>query len=205
MWFKHAQTINTNDIIDSDDMAGYPDISKIDSVHDNEWLSLQKIVDPDNHIDGYIFSHETRCDGKIIAILPYQKNQKGDVEYLIREEVTPCWDDKPIKSSLTGGLEKGKTPAEIALEELQQESGYSIEPDELIELGTVFGTKSCDTTYFLYTADLTNKTQGTKGGDGTYLDENGTVSWENEDIFDTLKDPIIFALLHKVKKHLKLL
>ena len=49
----------------------------------NSWLSLMEIKDPDKGINGYVYSHETRCQGQIVLVLPYRTVGK-DTEYLVK-------------------------------------------------------------------------------------------------------------------------
>lgn len=139
---------------------------KVETLKDNEWLSLKKMVDPENGVNGYVFSHETRCNDHIVSILPYRL--VGDkMEFCLRKEVTPCWSMKQHISSITGGVEDND-PLTTAIHEIDEEAGYKVSPNELVSLGTCFGTKSCDTIYHLYTVNLTNKERGIASGDGSY-------------------------------------
>lgn len=130
-------------------------------LHDNKWLSLKEMTWPEKNVPGYVFSHEKRCDGKIVSILPYRYINDNDIEILVRKEFTPCWKtDELVISSITGGVEKDLGPAKTAVHELEEEAGYTIDESELEFLGTSFGAKSSDTVYHLYTVDLTGKEQG---------------------------------------------
>jgi 8-oxo-dGTP pyrophosphatase MutT (NUDIX family) len=131
---------------------------KINTLCDNKWLSLKSIEAPEKHVNGYVFSHETRCNGKIIAILPFRK-VNTTIEYLLRSEITPCWSFDFTISSITGGWEGGD-PRDTAVLELKEEAGYDVEKSSLISLNTSYGTKSTDTIYYLYSIDLTNVAQG---------------------------------------------
>jgi len=51
---------------------------------ENDWVSLLDL-------NGYVYSHETRCNGVIVAILPYRRTEKGRLQFLLRREITPCW------------------------------------------------------------------------------------------------------------------
>ncbi|MEK6880696.1 MAG: NUDIX hydrolase, partial [Nanoarchaeota archaeon] len=124
---------------------------KIKTLYDNKWLSLKEIIEP-GEIKGYIYSHETRSDGKIIAILPYRIDKNGKTEYLLRSEITPAWGEGDKISSITGGVEDDDHLT-TAQHELKEEGGYIVDKDELKYLGTSFGSKSSDTIYYLYTVD----------------------------------------------------
>jgi len=132
----------------------------IDTLFENKWVSLKEVKDKDQKINGYVYSHETRCNGHIVSILPFRHEYNGK-QWLLRKELTPCWSmEERILSSITGGLE-GTDPDYTIVEELKEEAGYFIDKKDLIQLGTCFGTKSSDTIYHLYSVDLTGYVQGT--------------------------------------------
>lgn len=134
----------------------------IKTLHTNKWLSLKEMIWPEKNVPGYVFSHESRCNGQIVAILPYRYTGKGDeIEVLLRKEFTPCWkQDSLVISSITGGVEADLGPARTAVHEIKEEAGYTVAEEELEYLGTSFGAKSSDTVYHLFTIDLTGKEQG---------------------------------------------
>ena len=70
----------------------------------NPWLSLYKMTDKKAHVDGYVYSHETRCNGQIVVVVPFRKTPQ--LEFLVRMETTPCWGMEPELSSVTGGVEE---------------------------------------------------------------------------------------------------
>ena len=164
-----------------------------ETLYDNEWLSLMKVKLP-HSTDGYVYSHESRCDGKIIAVLLYQRTGKDGWKYGVRYEVTPAWGEDPQYSALTGGVEKNQTPEECAIMEIKEESGYIVEQKDLESLGTCFGTKSTDTTFYLYAVDVDGKKMGEKTGDGSYYDNNGEIKWMDYDP-NKIKCPILSTLI----------
>ena len=171
---------------------------------DNEWLSLMS-VKRGKAVSGYVYSHETRCNGIIVAFMPFKKsnllNAKYGYEFLLRKEVTPCWGFNPHFSSFTGGYEKEKGVAGTVLMELQEEAGYIVEESELIYLGESFASKSADTVYKLYAIDVSNKEQGEHGGDGSVLESLATNKWF-ADINDAFsKDPQVYVLFDRLMRN----
>jgi len=156
----------------------------------NDWLSLCKMTDPERGVDGYVFSHETRCDGNIVSILPFRL-EGGRREVLLREEVTPCWSDKAVIGSITGGVDAGDGPLETAVRELAEEAGYEVTPREMLPLGTTFGVKSSDTTYHLFAVDLTWKKKGVARGDGSALESQARCVWTRD--VSRAVDPLVAA------------
>ena len=171
---------------------------KIETLKNNEWLSLKKIVAPEHHVNGYVYSHEERCNGEIVAILPFR--YKADmIEYLLRNEVTPCWHlTEPQVSALTGGVEDDGVILS-ALRELEEESGYKVSEDELIHLGTCRGTKSCDTIYHLFSVNLTDHERGEALGDGSSLENYDSYCYWDYDI-DEAVDPVVYVLFDRLNR-----
>ena len=145
----------------------------------NPWVSLKVLRSSNPAVDGSVFSHETRCDGKIVAILPYRTRGDGEVEFLLRSEITGPWGDAPQISSITGGHE-GRDTRDTAVMEIKEEAGYEVTPDDLIDLGTSFASKSSDTVYNLYSVDLTGKTPGEAKGDGSAAEDVATTVWKRK-------------------------
>jgi intein/homing endonuclease len=83
-----------------------PDGTVHETLHANPWLSLKVMRKPDVGVNGYVYSHETRCQGRIVAILPY-RDSGGTREYLVKSEMTPCWGLDQVLSAITGGYEGG--------------------------------------------------------------------------------------------------
>lgn len=162
----------------------------------NKWLSILKLNDP--KLGEYIYSHETRCNGKIIAILPFRVTDK-DLEFLLRDELTPCWEtDKLVVSSITGGFENDIT--ETVLHELTEEAGFTVDEGQLINLGTCRGTKSCDTIYHLFSVDLTNEKQKKPTTDGSYLEAQASCFWDSK--IDKAEDPLVYVMYYRLLEYL---
>ena len=169
---------------------------RVETLLENEWLSLKKMVYPEANINGYVYSHETRCKGQIVSVLPFRMNPMAPrvLEILIRKEVTPCWHPtKPMISSITGGCEDGSTPAEDACREIEEEAGYKVSPEMLIPLGTMFGVKSSDTIYHLFTVDLTGAEKvGDGSGDGSELEALAMCEWSSGPM--GAQDPFVYSI-----------
>lgn len=163
-------------------------------LHENDWLSLMQMQTSSGP---YVYSHETRCNGNIIAVLLYKKFGRDGWQYGVRKETTPCWSDKPVLSSLTGGVDFGDTPVQAALKEIKEEAGYDCEEKDLQLLGTCRGTKSCDTVYHLYALDVAGLKRGEITGEDT-----GEIVW----IYDhkdknSVQCPIFYTMYSRLGFH----
>lgn len=158
----------------------------------DEWIQLRKAN------GRYTFSHEVRCDGKIVVVLPFEKEPNSELHVLARVEETPCWEgDKPLACSLTGGIDAGETPEEAAIKELREEIGFVVTEKDLISLGTMYATKSTDTVYYIFAVQITKETEKV---DPT--DKNSLGVWMNLKDLSKTVDPFLLAgslrLQHKL-------
>ena len=163
----------------------------------NRWISLHNIVDEKSGAAGYVYSHETRCNGRVIAVLPYRQVPIYYTEYGLRREVTPCWGMKAQLSALTGGCEK-EGPMHTAIMEIKEEVGFVVTEEMVETLGVCRGTKSTDTTYHLYAVDVTGLDEGEATGDGSRLDSEGTIEWHRT-IAETV-DPIVAMMYYRLEE-----
>jgi ADP-ribose pyrophosphatase YjhB (NUDIX family) len=186
----------------------------IETLLDNEWLSLRVVREPDRGVNGYVFSHESRCAGRIVAVLPYRvvkvpsraflgeppcPDQRCacrtgvQMEYLVKSEMTPCWSLDQVLSAITGGHEGGDIEDD-AVREMLEETGYEITRDELVPLGESFASKSADTVYTLFGVDLTGKTAGEALGDGSRLESESAAVWCTTGRLAQLRDPQLHVM-----------
>jgi 8-oxo-dGTP pyrophosphatase MutT (NUDIX family) len=163
-------------------------------LYKGKWLSLYEI-------DGYVCSNETRCNGRIVAVLPYRKvtvDGNTTIHFLLRKEVTPPWcavsDRKEMVNSITGGIES-HDPMDDAIREVKEEAGYDIPKEKMIYLGESFGAKSSDTVYKYFTCDVTGLTNTEPKGDGSKLESVEKCEWFSK--IDKADDVLVYALWYK--------
>lgn len=168
----------------------------IETLHENLWLSLRVVRDPERGINGYVFSHEARCQGRVVAVLPYADTSAGR-GYLVRREVTPCWSLEPQMSAITGGYEGGDIEDD-AVREVEEEAGFSISRDDLIPLGVSYASKSADTVYSLFAVDVTGKEQGPASGDGSRLEAEGSTVWISGPDACQVRDPQVSVMIMRL-------
>lgn len=73
------------------------------------------------------------------GIIPYRKNEKGEMEFFVGHPGGVGWQWKDYWAFLKGGVEENETWQETAIREFQEESGLVIDEDMkkcLINLGT---------------------------------------------------------------------
>lgn len=165
-----------------------------------KWASLRRMIDPKNGVHAYDYLHEESCDGKKVSILPYRDNN-GKREFLLRNEITPCWGMKPVISSITGGVENDN-PRDTAVMEMAEEAGYEISKKDLVFLDKTFGTKSCDNVYFIFTIDLTGKEKTLDAsGDGSEIEKKAHCFWS--DTIEGAVDPLVHVAYYGINSKIK--
>lgn len=170
----------------------------VETLADNEWLTLHTLKAPHMGINGYIFSHEVRCKGQIVAILPYRRVAKDEWEALLRDEVVPPWGLSSSVCSITGGCDhEDEEPVEVAKRELKEEAGYDVPLEAFHSLGTCRGTKSTDTVYHLFGVDVTGEEAGEATGDGSQLEDEASTVWSSEP--ETCDDPLVSVMWARIK------
>lgn len=191
-----------NEMFSSSEAAfGGPPATAIETLHENEWLSLRIVRQPDAGINGYVYSHESRCRGRIVAVLPYRLAKPPDgptnssvrVEYLLKSEVTPCWGFDQHLSAITGGYEGGDIEDD-AVRELLEETGYAVTRADLIDLGECYASKSADTVYSLFSLDLTDRMPGVATGDGSRLEAESSTVWLSAGRLAEVWDPHVSTM-----------
>ena len=150
--------------------------------------------------DGYTFTREVRCDGTIVALLPF-RSVPGEprLEFLARREVCPAHGPELEYCSITGGLEPGQSVTETACQELWEESGYRAAATELIELGMARPSKSADTTVHLFAVDMTGKASSTPIGDGSYFEMGASVEWVTYERGVHIADPLFVTAMARLR------
>jgi len=173
---------------------------EIKTLHKNKWLSLKEMKDEKNGVGGYVFAHEESSKGKKVAILPYRITENSDyAELLLRSEVTPCWSMDPLTSSVTGSVEEDDIEGTMVME-VKEEAGFDITKEDLISLGTCYGSKAMDTVYHLFSVDLTGKEQGEATGDGSELEAKAHCFW-SESV--EAVDPLVYVMAFRLMNYLE--
>lgn len=167
----------------------------------NNWVAVREVIEPDRGVKGYSYLFEKSCDGLKVVLLPYKINSDGSLRYMLRNEVTPCWGMKQVVSSITGGVEKGDVRGTAVLE-LKEEAGYECELNELVNLGTTYGTKSTDTIYHLFAVDVTGKERTKAIGDGSVLEAMAECMWGKDIDVIRCRDPQAAVAYLRLQYHL---
>ncbi len=155
----------------------------------DEWIELRRTD------CGYTYMHETRCDGQLVAIMAFTKDNNYVDKILGRFEWVPAHDDGTQLVSITGGVEDND-PVKTALMELEEEAGIIAEEKDLIKLGEVKSSKAADTTVHLFGIDMTGKEDSMvePQGDGSDGEKGCYVDWVNTIDIINAKDPLLHAL-----------
>jgi len=181
-------------------------------VASGKWLELRKVVHPGLDIKGYEYMHEKLGAGKMVSALPYRKSYGGldivgdtvsNVEYLLRLEIVPAWSLEERVVSLTGKIDVGESPVWAALRELEEESGFSVDEDELVMLGTSRASKAADTIIFLFSVDLTDAVEGRAKGDGSHLEDIAHCEWGDKEVVLKSLDPLVHVMFNRLNESIR--
>ena len=119
------------------------------TLYENKWLALREK-------DGYTYLHENRCNGKLVAILVFTKNENGIDKILGRFEDNPAHGGIHRLCSITGGVENDDVITTVLME-LEEEGGFKVNEEDLIPLGEARPYKAADTVCSLFGFDATGK------------------------------------------------
>jgi len=154
----------------------------------DEWLQLRRTP------DGYTYMHELRCNGQIVAILVV-RHDDAELPILGRFERCPSHHDGFALCAVTGGMEKEQLPSDTALMEIAEETGYNVDKDSLIDLGSVRPSKGADTTAHLFAVDVTGLDRGEIEGDGSSGEDGAYVEWISVKDAIQCKDPLLATMI----------
>lgn len=170
-------------------------------LYKTKWIHLLELKDPDNGVDSYICTHSAWANGQGVAVLPYRHEKAGgETEYLLRQEVTPCWGPGVHLSSITGGMDQdGEKPWWCAVRELKEEGGYLCnEIGRWTHLGTCRSSKAATTLMHLFAVDLTGCEYTGAEGDGTALEAQAWCEWRTDP--EAAVDPMVGVLILRSEK-----
>ena len=170
--------------------------------HENERFRVVSDNYPDLGLKNRFYWIQNICsNGKAVVILPYRENN-GVLEYLLVKEFRPPWGNELTTQSITGGVESEFDDKENAIKELKEETGYSTNKDELIDLGIGRTSKISESTVHMYGVNLTGKEEGERELEG--YEEFIENVWLKEDELYEIQDPIFFMVYFKLKNKLKI-
>jgi 8-oxo-dGTP pyrophosphatase MutT (NUDIX family) len=139
--------------------------------------------------ENYYYSQRLGKDS--VGIVPVRRTEDGRFEILLHQEFNPAH-NKVLEGAFGGSMDKDKSPLEIALLELRQESGYVIDETKLYNMGRMFSSTQSNEIIHLYIANVTGaKNVGRNledGEDPWDLQKNNWTEWENR-ILSDIEDP----------------
>jgi 8-oxo-dGTP pyrophosphatase MutT (NUDIX family) len=160
------------------------------TLFENKWLELRETE------DGYVYSHDgpSAGDGHKVAVCVVKPNGE---DVLGRYEYTPCQAQGIKLCSITGSVEN-KDPISTAIHELQEEAGIKATPEQLLDLGEVWPSKSSDTICHLYGLVYDGEINDKPEGDGSIGERGATVKWVNVIEAMAANDPLLPTMLARI-------
>lgn len=164
-------------------------------LYKDDFLSL-KVMD-----GWYKYAHMSRTQpaadgsGQGVAILVHTLTPEGRLDKVLGryENCIVHRSEADGLTSITGGVDKGKSIEESALHELNEEAGYeNAEPGKLLPLGTCRPSKQEDSLWHLFAFDATGLERREESiGDGTVGEENAYCKWVEPYVALGCKCPLV--------------
>jgi len=177
----------------------------LETLWKNKWISIRK------RSDGYTYLHEDKCNGMLVAILPFKFLARDEMCYLARFEVIPPHlltdqtlqeaSKNPPPSCITGGVDI-PDPLDLdreVLRELEEEAGYIVDKSKLISLGSINQSKIADTIIYLFAVNVTGLGKIKPLGDGSKLEKTAKCKWITEPLAIWGSDPLMPVILLRLK------
>lgn len=156
--------------------------------------------------DDYTYCTEMKAaGGNKVAVLPYHvMPDTGDFYFMGVVERCQAKVTSPILCSITGKCETDETDLrETAIRELQEEAGLDASVDDLIDLGSIYPSKSMDTEVFCFAVPFVSVDLVEATGDGTAEEEEAYPKWVKMDGVKDCQDPIIHTMVLRLLYNLK--
>jgi len=110
----------------------------------NKFLNIKEVVDPEYHINGFQFAERRGVDS--IAFICFDKNKE---QFLFNKEYKPPLNIF-VLGAFGGSIDKDKKPEEIVLDEVREEAGFVVSPDDVKLVGKVLVSSQMNQFCYLY-------------------------------------------------------
>lgn len=160
----------------------------------NKWISV-------NEKNGYVYYRHPWCQSTGVAILPYQVKRDGSYVYLGRFERFMAHGGRVNLYSVTGGYDDPNiTYEQCAAQEVEEETGYLVQPHHLQPLGTIRPSKASDTLIYLYAVEITEITPRIgHEEDGVFYERNAFVDWVSKEEAIMSEDPFLPTMIIRLE------
>lgn len=166
------------------------------TLYKDKYLAIKERTTDLNPDNPHTYLFEQRCNGKLVVILPFRRNEKNELEFMIRKERVIIWDpENDVTESVTGGVEEDN-PDKTAEMELEEETGYKMPIVKFIPVGVTKIAKHADTDVYMYAIDLTNIERNQDYGDGSDA-ENWSFSYWASNIGE-VESTIIYKIIYRL-------
>ena len=159
----------------------------------------------------YEYSVDSRCDGELVAVLPYYYNSEiNSMHVVVHMETTPCWGGDSLHvNSITGGFERDKhsSATDAARAELSEEAGIVADMNNMKYIGgSHLGKSSANIVhmfkYIMSDSDYENfiGREIHTCGDGSWLEQQShSVMYTVGKAVALTTDPILSTMILKLK------
>lgn len=135
-------------------------------------------------------------NGAVANILPYYKDQFGEIKVLLRREVVPSWSRDVGVALIGGGVEKGERPIISAQRELAEEAGLFATEEFLTDELVIKASKADATNYHIYYVNYFKCEPVEATGDGSKNEEESWNDWYSlNDAIEMIESGVIYNSL----------
>lgn len=153
----------------------------VEKITDFKYLNLFKVEDSENNVGGYFYAERLGKDS--VAFVCYDEDSE---EFLLNNEYKPP-NNRFILGAFGGSLDKSNVPAQIVINECEEEAGFRVKSANLKYLGRVFVSTQMNQYCHLYLVSVDRNKQGDRKPE-TEVEAMATTKWVSYKAISELED-----------------
>lgn len=118
-----------------------------------KFLNIKEVCDPEFHVNRYQFAERRGVNSVAFVCFDQESEQ-----FLLNKELKPPI-GKYILGAFGGSFDKNKNPSDIVIDEVKEEAGFVVAPDDVEFVGKVLVSTQMNQYCFLYLVFVDKKNQ----------------------------------------------
>ena len=165
----------------------------VQKLTDLKFLNVNKVVDEDNNVGGYLFAERLGVDS--VAFICYDENL--DL-FLVNKEYKPPIADFVV-GAFGGSIDKAKTREQIVVDEVKEEAGFVVSEDDVYYVGRSFVSTQMNQYCYLFLVRVNKDNQDEREPENA-IEAMAETQWLAEEEVIGLDDWKAIAIVSKAKK-----